>query len=173
MNDALSQLLQQSVTGDAKSSDELLARFQQHTFTEGEAEEINFYLKKVSHQYVDAIYLRGLLHEHGFGVDQDQDMAHLLMREAASKGNANAIYEVGRHYLLGIGVPQHYESALQWLKLAAESPHYRKNAMYELGNMYEQGLGVEQDAHTAKKWYERAAQKGHYEAEARLNELND
>lgn len=160
----LMQLIQEASVADEKASQLLFALFQEQKLSSEEQENIHVYLKIMAQKNPHAIYLRGMLYEHGYGVKRDLIMSFLLMREAAADGNPFAIYEVGRQFLQGIGVEKNYESALQWLEIAAESPHYMPNAMYELGRMYEQGLGVEVDLVKAQTWYERAAQKGHSQA---------
>jgi TPR repeat protein len=168
MVDDFPQLIKKAATGDDAAMEALLMHFKQQTITVPEQEQLHLFLKQASRLDHHAIYLRGLLYEHGYGVKQDLDMAFLLMREAASKGNASAIYGVGRYFLLGIGVTKNHTGALQWLQVAAESPHYIADAMYHLGRMYEEGLGVEVDMIQAKKWYEKAAEKGHVAAKTKL-----
>lgn len=162
----LTAVLRRILSGDESSIQEVLSAYQSKTISDTEQTQIEAFLK--SQKNHNAIYLRGLLHEYGYGVKQDYDMSFLLMREAAAKGNAKATYEVGKHFLYGLGVEKHYENAFQWLEIAAVSPHYVSDAMYELGRIYEEGLGVSVDLTMAQKWYARAAQKGHVKAQEKV-----
>lgn len=78
------------------------------------------------------------------------------MREAAAKGHSLAIYEVGHRFLVGLGVEKNYQNALQWLEIAATSPHYIRPAMLDLSRMYDEGLGTDVDKDQAKLWKEKA-----------------
>ena len=153
-------LLKEAVSGNEKAIETILTYFKEQAVSNEESEQAHLYLKRASLESHYAIYLRGILYEYGYGVKQDVDMSFLLMREAASKGNAKATYEVARHFLYGLSVQQNYQNALEWLKMASGSPHYIPEAMYELGRLYEQGLGVSVDLSQAKEWYEKAAKKG-------------
>lgn len=169
MNNDLMPLLRLMLVGDHAASEKIFLSFKQQTLTLVQQEQIHFFLKsqKIHH----AIYLRGLLYEYGYGVKQDYDMSFLLMREAAAKGNSYATYEVGHHLLEGLGVEKHYESAVEWIQLAAGSPHYVPDAMYDLGRMYENAWGLTIDLNKAKSWYENAARKGHQGAKEALVRL--
>lgn len=145
--------------GDENAMLSIIKQFQVEELTATEQAHIHLYLKTNILKSHYLTYLRALLFEHGYGTTKDLEMAFLLMREAASQGNANAIYQVGRHFLYGIGVEQNYLNALQWLKTAATSPYYVPNAMQDLAVMYAKGLGVTQDLDEAKTWENRAAQR--------------
>jgi TPR repeat protein len=162
-------LLKRAVAGDESAIELLLHYFQDQSITATEQESAHAYLKQAARQNHHAIYLRGLLYEYGYGVKQDLDMSFLLMREAASKGNEKATYEVGKHFLEGMGVEKNYENAFQWLKIAAGGPYYIRDAMYSLAQMYEQGWGVDPDPAKALEWYEKAAQKGHQGAKGKIS----
>lgn len=158
MIDDLPQLLKKAATGDTASIDKLLGYFQNQSLIPPEKEQITLFLKAQKNH--EAIYLLGLLYKHGYGIKQDAAMAFLQMREAAAKGNAKAMYEVGHAFLIGEGVEKNYANALQWLNVAASSPHYNANAMFDLGKIYEEGLGVAPDSTQSAQWYQKAAEKG-------------
>lgn len=164
----LTQILQKATANDEEATQTLFTFFKEQKLSREEQESVHLYLKTVSQKNHHAIYLRALLYEYGYGVKQDVVMSFLLLREAAASGNPKATYEVGRHFLEGIGVNKNYESAFQWLELAADSPHYTPGAMYDLGRMYEQGLGIEPDSEKAKAWFEKAAQRGYQAAKEKL-----
>lgn len=157
------QVLRNAAAGNAYAIQAILVYFKEQTLSPQEQESVLIYLRQAGRQSHHAIYLQALLYDNGYGVKKDLDMAFLLMREASSKGNAKATYEVGHRFLEGKGVEQNYDNALQWLEIAAGSPHYEADAMNDLGHMHEQGLSVPIDSHVAQIWYEKAARKGHKE----------
>jgi TPR repeat protein len=164
----LPQLLRKVPSGDASVLKTLLDYFKEQKLSNEEREQVHLYLKEAVRQSHHAVYFLALLYDNGYGVKQNLDMAFVLMREAAAKGNSLAIYEVGHRFLIGTGVEPNYESALQWLNTAAGSPYYVADAMYDLGLMYEKGLGVAHGLLLAKDWYNKAAQKGSEKAKEKL-----
>ena len=60
-------------------------------------------------------------------------------------------------YYLGEGVPQDYQEAMRWSRLAAEQGN--TDAQYGLGGMYGNGRGVPQDYVQAHKWINLAASR--------------
>ena len=173
MTEDLAQLLKKATAGDEPAIDKLVVLFKEPPISLDEQEQIHLYIKQAARQSHHAIYLRGLFYKYGYGVKQDFYMSFLLMREAAAKGNSKATYEIGYHYLEGMGVEKNEENALKWLEIAAGSPHYVPEAMYELGRIYEQGLGEEQHMGKARTWYEQAAKKGHQGAKIKLVDLTN
>jgi TPR repeat protein len=69
-----------------------------------------------------------------------------------------AQYRLGMHYYFGKGVPQNYEEATKWFRLAADQGLDR--AQFELGKAYEDGRGVPQSYVDAEKWFRLAAEQG-------------
>lgn len=159
MAEDFAELLKKACMGDDEALEKILGYFYDQRLSFSEQEQCHFYLKQIGGKNHYAVYLRGLLYKNGYGVIRDLDMSFLLMREAASKGNAKATYEVGLHYLEGLGVETNYPNALQWLQIAANSPHYINDAMYALAKMYETGLGVEINLEKAQEWFKKAKQK--------------
>jgi TPR repeat protein len=99
-------------------------------------------------------------------------------QKAASKGDADAMTELGKMYLSPQGVPQDSKQAQQWFEKAAAG--YRKAAnddgdiyaMQKLGLLYETGLlGPAPDRNQALYWYRKAADAGDEDAKKRLNQL--
>src|SRR4026208_508525 len=65
---------------------------------------------------------------------------------------------LGTDYLFGSpGVPQDYNEAQKWLRLAVE--HGDKSALLQLGAMYHFGWGIPQNDAAALKYYRSAAQQ--------------
>ena len=74
--------------------------------------------------------------------------------KAAEQGDAVAQFNLGVMYYGGEGVPQDYEEALRWYKLAAEQGY--AVAQGNLGSSYSKGEGVTQDYVLAHMWYNLA-----------------
>ena len=81
----------------------------------------------------------------------------------AKQGNADAQSYLGFMYHSGNGVPQDYNEAMKWFRLAAGQRYAA--AQYFLGLMYYHGQGVHQDYAEAAKWYRKAAVQGHADAQ--------
>jgi uncharacterized protein len=156
----LSHLLRSIAAGDQDSLRLLLTAYQNNQLTAAESELVQTFLKQAMKMSYYAIFLQALLYDYGFGVPQDQEMAFIFMREAAAKGHDAAIYEIGKRFMHGQGVPQNDISAFQWLEVAANSPNYHPMAMLYLAKLYEQGKGVGPDIQKAQLWYQRAKEKG-------------
>ena len=88
---------------------------------------------------------------------------------AASRGNAEAQYRLGRMYDLGEGVQKDYREAVGWYRRAAEQNH--APAQFALAEMYKNGDGVAKDINEAVKWYRRAADNGSAGAQLLLGVL--
>lgn len=81
----------------------------------------------------------------------------LQILKAAQMGLAEAQYEVGVNYRVGIGVKQDAAAAVVWLRRAAEQEYIE--AYVELGKTYMYGLGgVKVDGVEAFKWFYLAAE---------------
>ena len=69
-------------------------------------------------------------------------------------------------YTNGEGVPQDYQEAGKWYRLAAEQGYAA--AQSNLGVRYTNGEGVPQDYQEAVKWYRIAAEQGYANAQGSL-----
>jgi TPR repeat protein len=87
---------------------------------------------------------------------------------AADRGHAGAMTDLGGVFEFGTGVPKNLATALVWYERAAELGH--AGAMTHLGQLSEHGLDVPQDFANARRWYEKAAALGHAAA---MNNLAD
>ncbi|MBN2345371.1 MAG: SEL1-like repeat protein [Candidatus Aminicenantes bacterium] len=90
-------------------------------------------------------------------------------REAAEKGDAHSQAQLGKMYLLGLGVIRDFKLALAWLQKSAAQANGEAQAY--LGEMYEKGLGVDADMQQAVAWYKRSIVQGHALAQIRLGDL--
>lgn len=87
----------------------------------------------------------------------DEDQIKLL-ETAARRGLAEAQYELGVAYDLGLGVTQNHATAAGWYQRAAEQG--LTDAQYNLATLYDEGLGTPRDFVMARHWYIRAADAG-------------
>jgi TPR repeat protein len=78
--------------------------------------------------------------------------------DAAERGHAGAMNDLGALFEYGIGVPKNAATAIVWYERAAESGHI--GAMTHLGELSEAGVAVPQDFASARRWYEKAADLG-------------
>ena len=74
------------------------------------------------------------------------------------QGFAAAQFTLAGMYYMGHAVPQNYQEAIKWFRLAANQDN--AVAQYTLGRMYEKGEGVPQDYTEAMKWVRLAAEQG-------------
>jgi TPR repeat protein len=72
-------------------------------------------------------------YRYGAGSPRDAQLALMWDLKAAEAGNVDSQYDVGMHYLRGLGVEANYPSAFGWLKKAADKKH--PAALFELGQM--------------------------------------
>jgi hypothetical protein len=84
----------------------------------------------------------------------------------AQRGNADAQRNLGNMYHEGLGVPQDYNEAIKWYRLAADQGH--PSAQSNLANMYHEGEGLPRDDKEAVRWYCLAANQGHAPAQFNL-----
>lgn len=82
---------------------------------------------------------------------------------AASRGSAEAQFNLGARYENGDGVERDYKEALKWYRMAGEAGF--PPAQNNLGVMYLMGKGVSQNDLIAFKWFRKAADQGYGEAQ--------
>src|SRR5712691_8536237 len=74
--------------------------------------------------------------------------------DAADRGHAGAMNDLGGVFEYGLGVPKNLATALVWYERAAELRH--TGAMTQLGQLSEHGVDVPQDFASARHLYEKA-----------------
>ena len=84
----------------------------------------------------------------------------------AESGDLEAMHELALRLSDGMGLPQDWHKAVEWLNLAARRHH--PDSQHELGNFYAFGLGVPQSHVEATRWYEKAANAGHADSQYML-----
>jgi localization factor PodJL len=95
-------------------------------------------------------------------IEVPAEIGPAALREAATKGDAKALFEIGSRYADGRGITQDMATAAKWYERAANLGF--APAQYRIGNFYEKGVGVERDIKKAKTWYQMAAEQGNASA---------
>ena len=88
------------------------------------------------------------------------------LKGKADKGDAEAMFQLGRLYADGKDVKKDEFEALKWYKRAAAKDHTK--AEVQIGSFYAHGFGVIQDWAESIKWYRKAALKGDTTAQHNL-----
>ena len=83
--------------------------------------------------------------------------------------SAEEQYRRGLMHDHGTGVPQDFNEAVKWYRLAAEQGY--AYAQFNLGAIYSEGEGVPQDNEEAMKWYRLAAAQGDAYAQVNLGAM--
>ena len=114
-----------------------------------------------------------LAYREGLGKSVSSEKAAILYQEAirlfeieATKGNADALFEIGVCYRRGEGVEQSDEKAVDYYRRALAGGYY--HAANNLGIMYAEGLGVEKDMVEAVRYYRIAAKAGNADSQTLL-----
>lgn len=100
--------------------------------------------------YLAYWYTHGL---HGLPVDYVRSLK--LLRRAAQASVGPAMYNLGKHYLNGLGVVKDPKTAAHWFRQSVETDYTL--AMYELAKLYLDGYGVPKDEQEGLKLMETAA----------------
>ncbi|TLU61605.1 sel1 repeat family protein [Thalassotalea litorea] len=116
--------------------------------------------------YPPALYQQGVLYEHGFGVQKNQQKAFKLYERAAGRSVPEAQFAVAQMYAEGRGTKKDQKKAFIYTKRAAEKD--LAAAQFNLGVMYQNGSGTSQSFHNAAIWYEQAAKRNYALAQFNL-----
>lgn len=95
-----------------------------------------------------------------------------ILLEHARKGNADAMFEVGKYYASGEYTAQNWRESLYWYQQAVQKNHAR--AMLYLGRILLQGVAeaeVPADVPRALQLIEQAASAGDAEAQFQLGQI--
>ena len=104
-----------------------------------------------------------------YNIAKDVPKAISLFKQAAEKGNLDAMYYLGQCYDSGNGVPADPYKAFEYFSKAAASGYL--NAYSKVGYAYLAGKGVETDFSTAYKYLKVAADYGNAEAYAYMGDI--
>ena len=79
-------------------------------------------------------------------------------QRAASKGNVDSMFNMGKFYEKGQGVALNYVVAFGWYRQAADKGDVE--AMIILSAMYSTGTGVTKNCNIAKQWWDKSTASG-------------
>ena len=179
-------------------------------------EAANWYRKAAEQGHVEAQYKLGGMFEHGWGVQKDyteavnwyrkaaeqgnaqakESLPDLERLKAASEGDAEAQYELGKMYQnTRDDDPDDYvnqRQAAKWYLKAAKQGHAEAlenlaemfesvflytneetEMSYAIGMIYLSVQGISQSDYDAAEWIEKAAEQGHADAQCQLGRLYD
>jgi len=91
------------------------------------------------------------------------------LKSKAEKGDAQAQYQLAKHYVSGEGVAGNPTNAFQWFLKAAE--HGVAEAQCQLGVCYVQAVGTGKDFAASVPWFRKAADQGNVDAQYNLGLL--
>ena len=95
-------------------------------------------------------------------VDVPAEIKPAALADAARKGDALAMFEIGAVYTEGRGLKANLTEAAKWYQRAADAGVVP--AQYRLGSLYEKGTGVGRDLKKARALYLQAAEQGNASA---------
>jgi len=132
----------------------------------------------------EAQYKLGVFYETGNGVEIDLEKANYwytryvkdstkgninsCIKCADELGNADAQYNIGRHFEHGVFIKKTPSQAFYWFSKAAEQGHVK--AQESLASCYQYGMGVSVDISKANYWFTKAAEQGDSRAQYELGE---
>ena len=152
----------------------------------GDALDVASYSEDTFTEVGDYINDSDRLHEAINSLDKKEFVtAHQLFLDLADKGIAEAQINLGMMFESGQGVPQDFNEAIRWYRLAAGQKLIKAQEKLNLllkkaaepqinlslGMMFESGQGVPQDFNEAIRWYRLAADQGLIKAQKKLNFL--
>ncbi|WP_430390348.1 tetratricopeptide repeat protein [Dyella sp. 20L07] len=154
-------MLAQALAGDRASQLAVAQTYLEGIGCERDAAEAMYWFQHAAHQGESmAMNMLGRIHENGWGVAVNYELAAVWYREAAEHGSDWGMYNYAHVLANGRGVPTNRAEAFQWFSRAAEAGHGR--AMHFLGQYYEYGWETEPDIARAHELYRLSAQKGDY-----------
>ena len=106
-----------------------------------------------------ALYLLGVVSEHGLGTAHDQAAAAQFYRRAAQKGHRASQLRWGLALMHGDGVETNCSEGETWLRRAASAGDPEAAAL--IGGLYAAGGNLPPNHVEAASWFHRAAEAGH------------
>jgi TPR repeat protein len=88
-------------------------------------------------------------------VERALRQAHDCFKDAAGKGDANGLYNLGMCLWRGLGTERNYQAAFNCFRAAAEKGH--PEAINNIGAFFRDGTIVDRDAELSAKWFAKSA----------------
>ena len=114
--------------------------------------------KAASENHPFAIFMMGLVYQHGIFGKQDLDIALFYFKKAAALKEMSALYALGCCYLMGEGCEQDTKKAIEYFKQYDEQ--HKQYFLHILGISYERDLILDRDYDKAFKCYQEAHKLG-------------
>ncbi len=112
----------------------------------------------------DAMFVMGLIYLHGEGVSKNIAFAKKYFNEAAKRGHAPSMAQLGL-----MVIKSNEKAGLYWLKKSANAGYLQAKGI--LGSMYVEGSIIDADADDGLRMLEAAADQGDHEAMRLLGNL--
>ncbi|OHS93305.1 hypothetical protein TRFO_11932 [Tritrichomonas foetus] len=149
------------------------------TNSEGKQEDANILYKKAAKLFGDAkeqvhgdaIAALGVLHEFGYGIPQDLNIAFNYYNQSAHMNSLLGHINLGRAFVKGIGTEVDYTQAIEELSKAI--PSQDPEVFYLLGLLYKKGQGCQQNQRQSVSYLRKAADLGSYDAQTLLGETDN
>jgi TPR repeat protein len=110
------------------------------------------------------------LHSDISSIPESADLENLKrLATYCKRGDGHAMFDIGKSYSQGNGLPKDKYIAFKWIKNAAKAG--LNEARRTVAKMYKNGDGVDQNYHKASTWYMRAAKAGDDKARYELGLL--
>lgn len=132
---------------------------------------MEFYQQAIDLGSISAIGAMGDMYKEGKGVEKDFKKAEEYYLIAVKKNSGEAMYRIGRLYVVGgNGITRNHQTAMEWYLKAADRDN--TDAMRNIGWAYHHGLGsFSVDYQKAEQWYLKALDKGGKYAHVNLGQL--
>ena len=117
---------------------------------------------------LEVVTNRAQSYYYGQGVKRNLNKAFILYREAARRGDPDAMLVLGGMYMQGEGVAENRKEGFKWLYKAANNGSSTKESQRVIGQFLLAGEGVPTNYKEAVHWYELAAEGGDVEAQSEL-----
>lgn len=139
--EALDALRETAAAGPAGAKFELAGLLLQLGGDEFEAEAVELLTEAAADFHLDSIFLLGVCHSDGLGVEADDEQAVAHYQRAANLGHAGAQLLLGIALQEGRGIAENPAEAIPWLQRSGNQGN--PLAMLRLSEAYFEGLGVE------------------------------
>lgn len=131
--------------------------------------------KAIAQNYPPALCRLAFIYENGGGSKYPKDPARALelYKHAASLGDSEGQYNIGRYYYDGIAVRKDLAQALKWYTAAADNGDGDGEAQRMVGYIYENGSGVDIDLRRALAYYKKAQANKTHDADADVERVQE
>jgi TPR repeat protein len=110
------------------------------------------------------------LHSDISNISESADLENLkTLATHCKRGDGHAMFDIGKRYSQGNGLPKDNCVAFKWIKKAAKAGLIE--ARHAVSQMYKNGDGIDQDYYKASTWYIKAAKARDSKAQYELGSL--